>query len=369
MQPFEPTRREVLRATLLSTATTMPGAARAAAAKLGIPGPFPGRVVAVHHPSCIVSDAYQAKPIEDMMRKGMMELTGAPSATDAWKFFFEPGDVVAVKVCPVGGRRLCSDATVLHQVIDGLKQAGVRTRDIVVYNRYRRETVNAGITKWIPEGVRWTWASEGYSKMQLDMDGYDPDVFMEIALALPGQDIRDEHIRRSYVARLLTKEVNKVVNLPVLKHHDSSGVTIALKNLSHGFVNNVERSHATPTFQATGVFIPSVVNLPVFREKVVLNIVDGVRSLYSGGPGGRPEFMWEHKAMYFGTDPVALDKIGWRVVDDKRAELKLPPIALSLADRSNRFSHPQIEHIELAGILGLGEFDDAKISVKRFDLS
>jgi len=29
---------------------------------------------------------------------------------------------------------------------------------------------------------------------------------------------------------------------------------------------------------------------------------------------------------------------------------------------------PQVEHIELAGILGLGEFDDSKIQLKRFDL-
>ena len=358
------TRRSLLRNTLLAAAYQL----RAAPARLGIPGPFPGRVIAVHHPGSTISDACQEQPVRDMMRKGMMELTGAPGWVDAWRVSFEPGDVVALKVCPVGGRRLCSDALVLNQAIDGLKQAGVKPRDIIVYNRYRREMFDAGIPKWLPEGIRLTWASEAYSRIQLDMDGYDPEVFVELALTLPGQDINDQHIRRSCVARVLTKQVNKVVNLPVLKHHDASGVTVALKNLSHGFVNNVERSHATRTLLATGAFIPAVVNLPVFRQKVVLHIVDGVRSLYNGGPGARPQFMWEHHTLYFGTDPVALDKTGWKVIDAKRAELGLEPVAFSRADRANRFSHPQVEHIELAGILGLGEFDDTKIDVRRFHL-
>jgi hypothetical protein len=72
--------------------------------------------------------------------------------------------------------------------------------------------------------------------------------------------------------------------------------------------------------------------------------------------------------MYFGTDPVAIDKTAWRVIDAKRAEKGLPPVAEAKANQFNRFSFPQIEHIELAGVLGLGEFDDRKIDVRRFDL-
>ncbi len=362
------TRRELLRGTLLASYAARMSAAPETKPKLGIPGPYPGRVIAVHHPGSIVSGDYQGQAVQDMMRKGMSELTGAPGWVDAWRQFFEPGDVVGIKVCPVGGRRLCSDPLVLNQIIDGLKQAGVKVGDIFVYNRYRREMFRAGIPKWLPDGVRLVWASEEYNLVQHDIEGYDPDQFLELALAMPGQDIREEQVRRSYVARLLTRQVNKVVNLPVLKHHDAAGVTIALKNLSHGFVNNVERSHATRTLNATGTFIPAVVNLPVFRQKVVLHIVDGVRSQYSGGPGCVPEYMWDHQTMYFGTDPVALDKTGWKVVDAKRAEKGLPPVAESKAGPHNRFSFPKVEHIELAGILGLGRFDDADIDVRRFEL-
>ena len=254
-----------------------------------MPGPFPGRVVAVEHPGCIAQQHYQAEPVRQMMEKGMTVADRRAGWTDAWRTFFEKGDVVGIKVSPVGGTNLCSDATVLHDILDGLKEAGVPARDVIVFNRYRQETFDAGIDKWIPPGVRLEFASEAYNDVQLDMDGYDPDHFMEMALIKPGENLNDPHFRRSYVCKVVTRQINKFINLPVLKHHQSAGVTIALKNMSHGMVNNVNRSHLTPTLNACGIFIPSVVSLPVIREKAVLHICDGVKASYHGGPGARAE--------------------------------------------------------------------------------
>jgi hypothetical protein len=363
-----PLRRDLLKSAFLAAAAQS-APVSAATTKLGIPGPYPGRVIEVHHPGSIVSGAYQAAPISDMMRKGMMSLTGAPSWTDAWKVFVERGDVVGIKVSPVGGKTLCSDALVLNQIIDGIKQAGVPARDIVVFNRYGRELQDAGIDKWIPDGIRWTAASPAYSEFQLDMDGYDRDQYMEMAAIKPGDDPNDAHFRRSYVAKVVAQQVNKVINLPVLKHHQSAGVTICLKNLSHGCVNNVNRSHVNPTANVCGIFIPSVVSLPVFRQKVVLHICDAVKASYHGGPGAKPKYVWEHQTMYFATDPVALDKVGLRTIDAKRAEVGMASIALSKPDNDSHWLNCQPEHIELASFLGLGVFDDKKIDVKRFELS
>jgi len=342
---------------------------KAATSKPGMPGPFPGRVVAVSHDGCIAQNVYQVEPVRQMMERGMTSLTGAPSWTDAWRSMFEKGDVVGIKVCPVGGKNLCSDATVLHNVLAGLKEAGVPARDVIVFNRYREEAYEAGIDKWIPPQVRFEFASERYTETQLDMEGYDADHFMEMALIKPGENLNDPHFRRSYVAKIVTQKINKLINLPVLKHHQSAGVTIALKNMSHGMVNNVNRSHLTPTLNACGVFIPTVVSLPVIREKAVLHICDGVKASFHGGPQGRPKYMWEHKTMYFASDPVALDKTGLAAIDGKRKEMGMPSIALSKPDKVSGFLNCQVEHIEIAGQLGLGVFDDAKIDVKRLKIA
>jgi len=263
---------------------------------------------------------------------------------------------------------------VVRAIIAGLESAGVRRSDIIAYDRYEREFLEAGFDKWLPEGVRWTAASTRYGGYQLDMERYDENVYMDMPLLNPAAfaDFHrdDPHIRRSYVARVLSQEANKVINLCLLKHHQSAGVTMALKNLSHGFVNNVNRSHLSTTANACGVFIPAVVNLPVFREKVVLNILDGVKAAYHGGPGRTVEhYAWAHRTMYFATDPVALDKTGWKEIDKKRAEVGRESIALMKPDEHSQWLNGQVEHIELAGAYGLGEFDDEKIRLKKIDLS
>jgi uncharacterized protein (DUF362 family) len=304
-----------------------------------------------------------------MIRRGMQELTGAPDWQDAWRSFFQKGDVVGIKVSPVGGPHLCSDALVMASILEGLQAASVPLRDVIVFNRYRREALEAGIDKWLPASVRFVAASEKYDNVQLDMNGYDGDHYMEMALIKPGENANDAHFRRSYVAKVVTQQVNKIINLPVLKHHQSAGVTVTLKNMSHGFVNNVNRSHLSPTLNACGSFIPSVVSLPIIRQKVVLHIVDAVKASYHGGPGGKPQFIWEEKKMYFGTDPVAIDKTGWKAIDAKRQQVGMAPIALSKPDKFSTFLNCQVEHIEIAGMLQLGEFDDKKIQVKRVQLT
>jgi uncharacterized protein (DUF362 family) len=373
-------RRAFLAASLAATAAACekavsqkPESVAGENARLGIPGPYPGRVVAVHHDNSIVGNQYQAEPVRQMMERGMLELTHAESWTDAWRQFFEPGDVVGIKLNPVGAPHVLSAPEVLHPIIDGLEKAGVKRQDIVAYDRYHDQFLSAGFDKWLPDGVRWTSASEKYLNVQMDMEGYDGDVYRELPLVHPDylSEYRadDPHIRRSYVSRFMTKEINKLVNVCVLKHHQSAGVTLALKNLSHGLVNNVNRSHASTTANACGIFIPAIVDLPVVRQKVVLNILDGVKAAYHGGPGSRVgKYMWAHKTMYFATDPVALDKTGWKEIDKKRAEVGVPSIALLKPDEDSQWLNTHVEHIELAGNMGLGIYDDEKIRLKRIDL-
>jgi uncharacterized protein (DUF362 family) len=335
--------------------------------KLSMPGLYRGKVVAVEHPGCIVSGQYQAEPITQMMRKGMTELTGAPWV-EAWRMFVEPGDVVGIKVNPVGAPHVISDPSVLHEIIGGLKAAGVRPRDIVVYDRYRAQFAKAGFPKWLPEGVRYSFATEDYDGVQQDIRGYDPDHYMDMRLTLPGYDVENVTARRSYASQFITKQVNKVINLPVLKDHQSAGVTLALKNLSHGMVNNVCRSHGTNSLNACGEFIPAVVSIPVIRDKIVLNILDGVKGVYHGGPGANPQFVWEHRTLYFATDPVAMDHVGWRVIDEKRVAAGMKILVNDTPDQFSHFVHRQPEHVEIAGAMGLGEFDFAKIDLRKIKL-
>jgi hypothetical protein len=338
---------------------------KADSSKLAMPGLYRGRVVAVENPAVLVSGQYQAEAVRQMMRRGMMELAGADGWVDAWRRFFEPGDVVGIKLSPVGQPHVVSDATVVREIIAGLEAAGVKRQDIVAYDRYRKQFYGAGYAKWLPEGVRISCAVEDGDNIQQGIEGYDPEHYMEMALTLPGYTIDNVTARRSYAARFITREVNKVVNLPCLKDHQSAGVTLALKNLSHGLVNNVSRSHGTISLNACNAFIPAVVAMPVIRNKTVLHILDGVKGLYHGGPAARPQFVWEHNTLYFSTDPVALDHLGWDVIDAKRVSVGMKKLVESTPDQFSTYVHRQPEHVEIAGALGLGEWDRTKIDFRQ----
>jgi uncharacterized protein (DUF362 family) len=417
-----------------------------------MPGPFPGRVIEVHHPGSVRPDhTISADAVKPMMDRGMCALTGADAPSEAWKRFFERGDVVGIKVNPVGrkpnpgeGRRsqsvgAISSPEVLLEVVRGLKSAGVKPQDIIVFERYAEEFVDAGYDRVMQErdmaGVRWYASSVGYSAGQLDIQGYDdnaqpncspelarhvvgydPDVFAHMGFAAPEHSPRDDRRFRSHLSVIVSRLVNKLVTIPVLKDHRSAGVTLALKNLSHGLNNNVARSHLSNIVRKDGTvsgpnqcntFIPTAVSHHWTRVKSTLHIMDGLIGVYEGGPGcwNSTWGTWHRQSLFFATDPVAMDHVGWDIIDTKRAQEGWQPVArmgllentpakvlsrrlaalaggpplplaalsvsgqnLEAGQSSESFDRRQPEHIILAGELGLGVFDARKIDYRTIRL-
>src|SRR5262249_42495666 len=137
--------------------------------------------------------------------------------------------------------------------------------------------------------------------------GYDPDVFVHMGFAAPQHDRRDDRRFRSHLSVIVSRMVNKVITIPVLKDHRSAGVTLALKNLYHGMNNNVARSHISGIVRRDGsvsgpnqcnTFIPTAISHRVLREKATLHILDGLIGMYEGGPGSwnKTWATWPHGA-------------------------------------------------------------------------
>src|SRR5438067_7552156 len=86
-----------------------PRPAATAPTAVAMPGPFPGRVIEVHHPGAVKSGqknkGYTERnraAVKAMIDRGMKELVGSEDAVQAWRHFFAPGDRVGIKVVPVG---------------------------------------------------------------------------------------------------------------------------------------------------------------------------------------------------------------------------------------------------------------------------
>lgn len=384
--------------------------------EFGIPGAFPGRVVEVHHPGSVGDDnRVNADAVRSMMSRGMRELTGADHEQAAWRRFFEPGDVVGIKVNPVGfsdrKKGLASSISspeVLVEVVEGLRSAGVRKRDIIVFERYATEFRNAGYDKIADDlGVHWYTASsttdsldiEGYDTEAARRDrdphvvGYDPDVFVSMGYANRHHD-SDGRRFRSHLTVIVSRLVNKFITIPCLKDHRSAGVTLALKNLSHGLNNNVSRSHISNVYlhnqgapeaisnpNQCNTFIPTAVAQGPIRKKATLHILDGLIGVYEGGPGSWNQTWatWRARSLFFATDPVAMDHVGWDIIDAKRAREGWRPVAqmgtlfppeqsTSTRPQLEQFNTRQPEHIILAGTIGLGTFDAQGIEHRRVSL-
>lgn len=370
---------------------------------LGIPGPYPGRVVEVHHPGAASGARRNREAVRAMVERGMCALVGCEHPVEAWRRFFSPGDRVGIKVVPVGKPDSISSPELVLEVIEGLRSAGVRTSDILVFDRYRDEFMACGYQHILPEGVHWECASARYDDLQVWIDGqipgeprqkrvsgYDPQVYRELAYCLPQHDPADDRRFRSHLCRIISEKIDKFVSLPVLKDHRSAGVTLSLKNLSHGSVNNVSRSHIVTgdpgslergeTLNQCGTFIPAIVSLPPIRQKAVLQILDGLVGTWEGGPGNwnRTFATWNCNSLFFATDPVALDHVGWEVIDRKRAAEGWPGVAkmgleghwrpIEVNGRtvpSEQFHMRQPEHVALAATLGLGIFEKKAIRHER----
>ena len=328
---------------------------------LGMPGLFPGRVADVFHADAIVRRRVSEAAVRAMVDAGMKALTGDAAANDAWARFFVPSDVVAIKVNPSGVPGTVTSMPLVREVIRALMAIGIPARSLIVYDRNSHQLEVNGYHTLIQPGVRVVGLDQRWAVNGTTRGGYDPTAYCEM-------DCFGERETRSYLATVVTKEATKIIDLPCLKEHNASGVTGCLKNLAYGSFNNVDRTHDSPkTF--TDPVIAVMCSAAPIRHKSVLHIMDGLRAVYHSGPfAWNPEFVWEAKTLLFGTDPVAVDRIELEIVEAKRRELGVPPLASrdpatigTTADMS-RTAHKNAHyrepgHIKTAAELGLGRWE------------
>jgi uncharacterized protein (DUF362 family) len=289
--------------------------------------PGKSRVVIARDPALHGSDGkLDEKRAGELLDRAVTTYTGHSRPLDAWKHIVLTGGgkdkVIGLKTNGLGGRGISTHAVLVIAIAERLQQAGVKPGNILVWDRNARDLEACGLTiNTDPSRIRCFGS---------DISGFEETV----------ENWGSSHARFS---KILTRECAMVINVPILKDHSMSGVTFALKNM-YGVVERPQDLHS-------GGCNPGVADLnafPVIRQKIKLTIGDAMTSVYEGGPGFRPEHLWQPNALIVGEDRVALDHVAWGILEKKRAEVGLK--SLEAAGRPPRYIATAADKAHALGI-------------------
>ena len=269
------------------------------------------------------------KRVLALLDRAIASYVGYDNPVKAWKQIVPVDKVIGLKVNGLGKKGISTHAALVMAVCERLQQAGVKAGNILVWDRSARDLQDCGLTvSTDPNRVR--------------VYGNDVGGFEDQPVAF-GSAVNVK------LAKILTRECDMVLNLPILKDHEMAGVTFSMKNM-YGVVQHPNELHAAGCN-------PGVADLnciPVVRKKVRFTIGDAMTSVYDGGPGFHPERLWYPNALIVGEDRVAVDHTAWQMLERKRAEVGMP--TFEAAGRAPRYIATAADHEH-----GLGVNDPQRI--------
>ena len=295
----------------------------------------PGKVVRVSKKDSLQANGFYPKPddAKAMLEKALMELTGKKDMTSAVKEFVHKDDIVLVKVNGIAQKNMSTNKELVLPFVQAMIDAGLKPENITIMEQWGGYFEATRITAQnVPAGVKIATHGNGNATMDDRL--------------IPGTGTRTKFVK------YLT-EATAAINFALIKDHGICGYTGAMKNMTHGCSINPQDfhvHHANPQ-------IAQMYAQDVIKSRVRLNIADGFKIMSDGGPlWRRPEAVKPHESVYVSTDPVAIDQIGWELVEKQRAEMKQK----SLTDSGREPSY-----IKAAADLGLGIADRSKITLKE----
>ncbi len=342
----------------LHRSTILPIAACALAFFAGIlpAEAVPAPVFVARDPAAIRQYQVDRAVVRGMVDRLLLALTGAREIGAAWRTLVDPKDKVGLKVCAAGGELFTTHAAVVEAVVAGLRAAGVPAENIIVWDRQIEGAKAAG------------YRANGYRLVGIEpRTGYDGTAAITSPLlgkliwgdlryvphfgANPISSETENTSNESHLAKILTQQVTKVINLPVLSASETTGVAGCLYNMTLPNIDNSRRY--TQYGRVSASALAGVYAEPAIAKKVVLHLMDGLVAAYADGPESQPNYAVHEATLFASRDPVAIDTLALARLEQLRRGAHLPAL------------EEQAGHVAAAGALGLGEADPARIPVRE----
>jgi hypothetical protein len=310
------------------------------------------RVIIAHDPQATEAFKPDAVHIKAMLERALCTLTAETTTTAAWRKFVSTQDIVGIKVFTSPGPTTGTRPEVVAGLIETLVSSGVTPSNIVIWDRTLAALRQAGFNEIASRyGVTLQGSIES---------GWDTAAFYETPLLgqLAYTDLefgrQGETVgRRSYVTKLLTRRITRIINVAPLLNHNRAGVSGLLYSLSMGAVDNTLRFESDPARLATAV--PEIYALPEISDRVVLSLIDALVCQYAGEHISLLHYSATLNELWLSQDPVALDTLAVMQLEQQR--------------RNAQMANPNLnkELYDNASLLQLGVGQPGRIRVERVE--
>jgi len=311
------------------------------------------------HDSDAIKD-YKTNPsiVRTMVDRLVLAATGQPDVATAWTSLVSPNDKIGIKICAAGGELFTTHHDVVNTIVDGLVAAGHPRSSIIVWDRSLGGIKDAGYRP----------GNDGYQLRAIaPRDGYDPKAVLSAPLigklVWGDFDYRADKVKMSilsdtentsnvsHFSRIVSTEVTKIINVPVMSSSEMNGIAGCLYNVTIPNIDNWRRFSQGSRFGAES--LAEIYSNPLISKKVVFNLMDGLVAQYAGGPQSQPNYAVHHATLYASKDPVALDAIALKRLEQWRVRASLPVIGHTA------------DYVGFASALGLGNAAANRIEIKN----
>lgn len=170
-------------------------------------------------------------------------------------------------------------------------------------------------------------------------------IVLERASDFENVEVHGSRVLQNVDVASLYFDCDKFINLPILKHHSSTGSTIGMKNLM-GLIWNRSAFHRDGLHEC-------IADLSLVIKPEV-TIIDATRALMTKGPRG-PGDVVEIGKVIAGTDSVAVD-------------IAALSIGSSLGYRDFNLNGTRNKYINVGAELGIGDGNQASVASKTVEL-
>lgn len=139
-----------------------------------------------------------------------------------------------------------------------------------------------------------------------------------------------------------------LISLPALKAHFLTGIGTVLKNYIM-FSGRPKYYHGENSAKLGEIWYQ-----PNVKGKTKLVLVDALHPLCDKGPQVDPRYKWAYNGLIAGTDPVAVEAVCVRILEEKRRLLRgepwplsPPPLCLEAADRVYHLGTSSLDKIKI----------------------